>query len=411
MSICYFLCLQMASNSTDVFGYLGDTLMDVHDNSTGQPGDPYERFYQDAQFITGIICYPIICIFGITGNILTLIVLGNHKMLTSTNVFLKSLAVADVIKLLNDTLYFIDLVLLREAPLHGNRMLGYMYPFSHYIFNQSVCVASWLTVSVAVERYISVCHATKAKEMCTVQRARVVSILVFVIMSLVAVPSAFRYTSHLDPTTNYTLYNIHPTTLGQSEPFITIYTWVQNLLRSVIPLCVLIVLNARIIHALRIERVKGKKMSARNRITFMLIIVIIVFLMCITPDAIMSTCFGFGYIEESSLVKGIREFTDTLLALNSAVNFIIYCMCSRGFRCVFWELLCRMFCGKRATHYHKVTQRMRGHRSEIGMSEYDVTYRDNSNCLAPPGVSRDKLSTVSNGNNTMCAYTGPQTHL
>ena len=48
---------------------------------------------------------------------------------------------------------------------------------------------------------------------------------------------------------------------------------------------------------------QGKKMSARNRITLMLIVVIIVFVLCITPDAIMSTVFGFGYVEGSYLVK------------------------------------------------------------------------------------------------------------
>jgi len=70
----------------------------------------------------------------------------------------------------------------------------------------------------------------------------------------------------------------------------------------------------------------------------MLIIVIVVFLVCITPDAIMSTVFGFGYVEANNLVKGIRECTDTLLAANSAVNFIIYCLCSMNFRNTFYEI-------------------------------------------------------------------------
>ena len=323
----------------------GEPSMWTSDNHT-MTSDSYKDFYETAQFITGLVLYPIICILGITANVLTLIVLSHRKMLTSTNVFLSALAIADIIKLLNDTLYSLDLILIREVPYHGNRMLGYMYPFSHYIFNQSVCVASWLTVSVAVERYISVCHPTKAKEMCTVHRARIVSLLVFVVMSLVAVPSAFRYKREtvVDPVTNQTTFSIGLTALGKDKTFIDAYTWVQNLLRSVIPLLVLIVLNARIIHALRAERVKGKKMSARNRITFTLIIVIIVFLICITPDAIMSTCFGFGYVDESDLVKGIREFTDTLLAVNSAVNFLVYCLCSKMFRDIFKERFCMCCC-------------------------------------------------------------------
>ncbi len=119
------------------------------ENDTGKD---YATFYRTAQFVTGLICYPIICLVGLTGNTLTLIVLQHKKMLTSTNVILSALAVADTIKILNDVLYFLVSVLMRHHPVAGNRMLGYMYPTSHYIFNEAVCVTAWLTVCVAIER-------------------------------------------------------------------------------------------------------------------------------------------------------------------------------------------------------------------------------------------------------------------
>ena len=318
----------------------------VEEMASCQQDQEYLHFYESAQFVTGLICYPIICVVGLTGNILTLIVLSHKKMLTSTNVFLSALAVADIIKLLNDLLYFLVSILMRTHPDAGNRMMGYMYPFSHYIFNEAVCVAAWLTVSVAVERYISVCHATTAKAVCTVSRARVISTIVFVIMSLLAVPSALRYQRKVvpEPGKNGTMFEIELSPLGRNERFMTGYTWIQNLLRSIIPLFVLLILNTCIIHALRKQRVPGKKMSSRNRITMMLIVVIVVFIICIFPDAIMSTFFGYGYIEGSYLVKGIREFTDTLLAINSAVNFMIYCLCSRSFRDIFAEIFLKHCC-------------------------------------------------------------------
>lgn len=123
------------------------------ENDTGKE---YAAFYRTAQFVTGLICYPIICLVGLTGNTLTLIVLQHKKMVTSTNVILSALALADTIKLLNDVLYFLVTVLLRTHPGAGNRMLGYMYPTSHYIFNEAVCVTAWLTVCVAIERYVCV---------------------------------------------------------------------------------------------------------------------------------------------------------------------------------------------------------------------------------------------------------------
>ena len=312
---------------------------------------------------------------GLIGNSLTLIVLNQKKMITSTNVFLTALAVADTIKLLNDALYFCDLVLLRTNPIAGNRLMGYMYPVSHYIFNEAVCVTSWLTVSVAVERYIAVCHATKARELCTVRRSRIVSALVFIGMSLLAVPSALRYKkiTVYDNDTNMTMFEIAPSELGRNEEFMTIYTWVQNLLRSVIPLFVLIILNTLIVHALRKQRVKGKKMSARNRITLMLLSVVLVFLICITPDAIMSTFFGYGYVDENNLVKGIREITDMLLAFNSAVNFVIYCAFSRVFRHTFMTLFCKRYAE---------SARRRDNEQSLLPSRYDTRAHDGNRFLA-----------------------------
>ncbi|KAJ8307207.1 hypothetical protein KUTeg_015291 [Tegillarca granosa] len=320
------------------------------DNSTaemicGDAPDEHQQFYQIAQFITGLIIYPIVCIIGIIGNTLALIVLSHKDMKTSTNVYLSALAVSDTIKLINDFFYFVMLVL-QSNKMDGNKMvISNFYPYAHYIFQMSVCVTAWLTVSVAVERYIAVCYPTKAKEMCTIAKARIVSTVVFLSMILLTVPSALKYEAVLkyDRLLNTSCYTIEPSTLGKNDAFMEPYTWVQSSLRSIIPLIVLIFLNARIINALRQQRVKGKKLSSRNRITLMLIAIIIFFVVCIMPDAIMSLFFGFGYIDESNYVKGIREITDSLLAINSAFNFVLYCSMSKVFRTTF-EKIFRIKC-------------------------------------------------------------------
>ena len=311
----------------------------------GVPPDDmqYHDFYKTAQVVTGLVCYPILCVVGIVGNVLTLIVLHHRKMQTSTNVFLRALAVADTIKLINDALYVVNMVLMYTNPRAANHMMGHMYPFSHYILNEAVCVSAWLTVSVAVERYICVCHPTRAKELCTIKTAAISSTLVFFSMSLIAVPSALRYKGILtyNNSTNSSEYKIDLTDLGRNKQFMDGYLWTQNLLRSIIPLIVLILLNARIICELWKQRIKGKKMSSRNRITMMLLSVIFAFLICIFPDAIMSTFLGIGYADGDYLERGIREISDTLLTFNSAINFVIYCACSQVFRDTFVAIFCK----------------------------------------------------------------------
>jgi nociceptin receptor len=302
--------------------------------------EEYAEFYRNAKFVTGIVLYPILCTFGITGNVLSLIVLSHKKMASSTNVFLGALSISDLIKLVNDVMYFIVVVIERYDTITGQRAMALLYPSAHYIFNMSVCVTAWLTVSVSVERYISVCHPTYAKTMCTIQRARIVSVCVFIGMSILALPSGLRYENRWSSSneTNQSIVTIELSVIGQHQLFKTAYTWIQNLLRSIIPLFVLVILNSCIINALWQSRIKGKTMSSRNRISMMLIIVVFVFLVCITPDAILSTFFKFGYYDANNLVRGIREISDLLLQINSAVNFVLYCTFSTIFREIFIEV-------------------------------------------------------------------------
>ena len=97
-----------------------------------------------------------------------------------------------------------------------------------------------------------------------------------------------------------------------------------------------------IIYGMRRCRIGRSKSGRRHRITVMLIFVILIFLVCITPDAVMSTFFGMGYYEEAYLQRGIREITDLLLLVNSASNFVLYCI----FNTIFWKNFVFLFCGR-----------------------------------------------------------------
>ena len=306
----------------------------------------FHDFYKTAQFVTGLICYPIICAYGLLGNIFILIVLAQKAMHTSTNVYLSALAVSDIIKLVNDSLYFLTILLYETDPAAGNKAFGYLYPYAHFIFNMSVCVSSWLTVSVAVERYILVCHPIKSKTLTTIPRAKWISSVCFFFMTAVAVPSALRYRTVeetvLENGVNTTVLDVKLTALWEDQTFVVSYNWLQSLLRSIIPLFVLVVMNGFIINALRKTRA-NKKMASKNKITIMLCIVIVFFLVCIIPDAVMSAFFNLGYVESDNyLVKGVREITDMLLGVNAAINFILYMIFNKIFR----DQFIGFFCGR-----------------------------------------------------------------
>lgn len=312
--------------------------------SRGGGADPHEAFYVQARYVTGLVIYPVVCLLGLCGNTLCIVVMSQPQMRSSTNVYLLSLAISDGVKLISDLLYFIVVLLFHVDSPAGNKAYGCLYPYAHYIFNSSLCVSAWLTVSVAFERYIYVCHPTKVKRYCNMARARTVSFAVFLSMSLLAIPYAMRYRT-VEVVSNLTgarSWALEVTDLWQNRLFADIYTWLQNFLRSIIPLVSLIVLNVCIIYGMRRCRIGRSKSGRRHRITVMLIFVILIFLVCITPDAVMSTFFGMGYYEEAYLQRGIREITDLLLLVNSASNFVLYCI----FNTIFWKNCVFLFCSR-----------------------------------------------------------------
>ncbi len=144
----------------------------------------------------------------------------------------------------------------------------------------------------------------------------------------------------MDEVTNRTTPRVEVTSLWKDKVFAMATTWIHNLLRSVIPLLILCVLNYYIILSLRHTKSTRKKLTNRNRITRTLISVIIVFVICITPDTIM-TFIGLGYTDANYLARAIREITDLLLTVNSAVNFVLYCIFNKAFRTQFMLLFCK----------------------------------------------------------------------
>ena len=110
------------------------------------------------------------------------------------------------------------------------------------------------------------------------------------------------------------------------------YKYFMALARAFIPLILLIYLNFRIREVVSRLKIKNKSIKSKSSITLMLLTINLSFVICIFPDAIM-TMMQFGYANERSFfIKSIREVTDFLLTINSAITFLICYYFSIEFR-------------------------------------------------------------------------------
>ncbi len=148
------------------------------------------------------------------------------------------------------------------------------------------------------------------------------------------------------------------TELWQNRTFALSVTWIHTFLRSTLPLLLLCIFTYFIISRLRKMKVrtmgnkKRRRKQSHRSITYTLVSVIIVFVICVTPDAIM-TFIGLGNTESDAnfLVRACREFSDFLLSVNSGSNFILYCVFNKAFRAQFVSQFCGK-CSNAKSHRH-----------------------------------------------------------
>jgi hypothetical protein len=89
---------------------------------------------------------------------------------------------------------------------------------------------------------------------------------------------------------------------------------------------------------------KNDSMRQESHITIMLIAVVILFLICQLPTACVLIYSAFHDGEEENnqqlLVRGLGNIFNFLVAINSAGNFVLYCLLSQKYRRTFKKTFC-----------------------------------------------------------------------
>jgi hypothetical protein len=115
--------------------------------------DQDKEFFETIQLLFGLYLIPIVCLPGLIGNILCIIVfITNSMQRFLTTYFLLFLAISDTIKLSNDLLYSIVLIIQSFNQQFGKKLFRILYRYCHYINTVSTLCAAWLTLIVAIER-------------------------------------------------------------------------------------------------------------------------------------------------------------------------------------------------------------------------------------------------------------------
>ncbi|KAM7356619.1 G-protein coupled receptor dmsr-1-like isoform 1-T2 [Cochliomyia hominivorax] len=160
-------------------------------------GTGVDNFHTSYKNLHGYVSL-IVCILGTIANTLNIIVLTRREMRSPTNAILTGLAVADLAVMLEYIPYTIHDYILSDS-LPREQQLNYSWACFvqfHSIFAQVLhTISIWLTVTLAVWRYIAVGYPQKNRQWCGMRTTIITITCAYVVCVLVVSPSLYLVSS------------------------------------------------------------------------------------------------------------------------------------------------------------------------------------------------------------------------
>ncbi|KAK6184704.1 hypothetical protein SNE40_007118 [Patella caerulea] len=165
---------------------------ETESHSANTSKSPEEQYADMIGHICMEIGIPVVCSFGLIGNTLNLLVLTREKqhrtlskMEFSAHIGLIALAFSDFMFCLLALLF--TLLPLKRFYDEQNMVLYYNW-LGNGCITIFIVTSTWLTVVMAGERYMAVCHPFKARNLISLKRTRISVMGIFVVCTLCTLP-------------------------------------------------------------------------------------------------------------------------------------------------------------------------------------------------------------------------------
>ena len=305
-------------------------------------------------FVVYTLIVGMIVVVGIVGNCFTAFVFWKGDFGTSTCFLFLCLSLIDSALLL--TVFPIySLNTFAEYTGRLEKEIGAIYPYVQVYMVPLAWLTQtstlWVTVLIAVNRYIIVCLPFRAAQWCTVSKVKIQLAVVLVFAIVYNIPKFAEYSIVHDVSNNGTTHTAHAgySKLGSAELYHVIYDNVLYMIfLLVLPISILIVLTIRLITAMNAHRrIQIEMRTLHNHddtnVTFVLVIVVIVVIACQLP-ALVNQVLWNVLPNEARKCGGFQFYmspiANMLVILNSAVNFVIYTLFNKSFRDVLIKNVC-----------------------------------------------------------------------
>jgi len=251
------------------------------------------------------------------------------------------------------------------------------------LVNTFIVSSTWLTVAMAVSRYVAICHPLHARQIIGRTFATLTLAGVFAISVFANVPRFLRQQIlAIQCLEGGHFYYVDGGWLAAHQTVETAYQWTYFVVCITTPFIFLIFCNVNLITELRRSlrmRVEttgsrvgrraggGSDSSTANRITLTLIVIVAMYFVLVIPAEIMHFIRDVAkdnrvYVDAYNLAVALAN---AFQAVNFSFNFILYCAVNTHFRQTFVRIVYRAFCcgrspavsaGRRVVGYSTMSQ-------------------------------------------------------
>ena len=340
------------------------------------------------------VVISILCVLGIVGNILNLLVLSSRRMSSdrigrSMNVGLVSLAISDMMFCI--VVFPYTFVPKDMEPTPGDasifKLIYRIYGVA--CINVFMMSSTWIVMFMSVSRYLGVVYPLKAKSSICTQKMPIIVLFVYIVSILVTLP----YFIHLsvlpctDASGTHTLYELRSLFKTDTGDKLVYYIrWVWPVIADFFPLLLLVFCNSKLIMELhktsksRKETCPGQPVRATsNRVTVTLIAVVVMLFVFVSPAEILK--YINPYKSWGAVGHVVAMVTNVMQLVNFASNFLLYCAINPKFRAAAKGLVFDLCCPWKAKAKHRLISDRSTDQSTrtTAVGQWKSTYSSRSN--------------------------------
>ena len=340
-----FLLTAATALSAD-YGYSGTTNNNNMDD---------RRTLELVKFYLGSVVNPALAIFGVLGNLFSVLVLTRRRMKASMDCSMEQAAHTGLIALaVSDALYCVCTVLAAllsrsQTVFDGRTLVLYVQIFGPGLQNTFMHTSTWLTLIMAAGRYAAICRPLQARHLVGVNATRVAVAATFLFWIALELPSywTFAVVEISCAPDNVTYILLDQGAFVADDRLKTAFTYVWATLGFFLPFLTLTYCNVHLIRALResrrmrrFYRVSPKTATYGSRITPTMVAIVCMFLVLVTPSEVLHFYYYAVGEDAVELFNVAIIATNVLQTANFAFNFVLYCIVNVHFRETWKSLLC-----------------------------------------------------------------------